>query len=587
MRLLVRALLTVVPLLTASAAHAAAVTGTVSSAAAGFPLSGMVVAAYDPAGMLRGTASTDGTGLYVLALAPGEYRLLAYDPAGVYATSFDANAESFETSPVRTISASGAQISFALVKGGKVTGGVRSANGTAIPGAVVEAYNLSGTRRGFAIANNSGDYSLVLPPGDYKLVAYHLAGYFAPAFHLAARSFAEATPVRVTEAAAAAVTLVLDVAAQVSGTAIDAATQQPLASMLVYAFTPAGAQVSVTTTDATGHFRFSLPGGDYRFVAADASRAYATAYYDGSRSFERSSIIVVTAGERRDDLRIALTPGARISGRVNAPNFIVTAYNLDGTLHATTTSDAAGRYTLVVAPGEYRIAASDPSLTYAALFYGGMADFRFAQTLSVTGDVAGIDVTLPRGGRVSGTVRNSNSQVLSGITVAAYDASGALASAAITGADGRYALVVAPGTYRLLAFDPQLAYVTSYAGGAASYETTGPLAIEADAMITADLTMRRGVRVSGTVKTDKGRLLTGVEIFALDALGNRTAGATSNDGAFTIVVPPGTYRFVAVDPYRRYAPAEPSAAVDIVEGQTPPAIALTLTAVSRRRAVHH
>lgn len=582
-----RALFAVLLAGAAVAANAAAVTGTVTSGATGGALNGMVVAAYDSIGNLQGTASTDGTGLYVLSLPAGDYRLLAYDPAGVYATAFDTNAESFETSPVRAISSSNAQVSFTLVKGGFVTGSVRTAFGAPLVEAVVEAYNLSGTRRGFATTNSNGDCSLVLPPGEYKLVAYEASGAYAVTFHRGVRSFDEATPVQVIEATGIDVVFTLAAAARVSGTAIDAVTRLPLGSILVYAYTSAGALVSQTTTLATGAFNISLPAGDYRFVAADASRVYATAYYDGSRSFESASVITVAAGEQRPGMQLALTRGARITGHVNAPNLTVAAYNLDGTFHASTTSDAAGNYTLVVAPGEFRIAVSDPSLTYALLFYGGTTDFRFAQKLSVTGDVGGIDVTLPRGGRVSGTVGSNASELLAGITVAAYDASGMLAATGITSSAGRYAIVVAPGTYRFVAFDAQLRYATSYAGGATSYETCSPLAVEADAMIAADFTMRRGVRVNGAVTCNDVGVLTGIDVFALDVAGNRVAGAVSKDGAFTIVVVPGTYRFIAIDPFRRYASAAPSPEVVVVEGQTPPALTLWLTSTARRRSVRH
>ena len=578
MRSLARALFTIVFLAAVPAAHAATVSGSVTSAATGNALSGMVVAAYDPSGNLAGSATTDATGLYVLTLPAGAYRLLAYDFSGVYATMFDANAESFETAPLRSV-VSSIQVSFALVAGGMVSGQVQTTTGVSLPNAVVEAYNLSGTRRGFTTTNASGDYSLVLPPGQYKLVAYDATGTFAASFHSGARSFAEATPVTVSEFASAPVSFALGSAARVTGKTIDAANGAVLPSILVYAYTPAGALVAVTESDATGTFRLSLPAGDYRFVAADEDRVYATAYYDRGASFSSSNVVVLAAEQQWSNAQLALMRGARISGRVNAPNLFIGAYNADGTVHASATSDAAGNYTLVVVPGQYSIAVSDPTLTFATVFY--------PQRLHVTGDVSGIDVTLPRGGQVSGTVRNANAQPLAGITVGAYDASGALAASATTGADGRYAFVVAPAAYRLVAFDPALDHATSYAGGASSYETTGPVAVEADAMITADFTMRRGVRVRGSVTTPTGAAANGIEVFALDASGNRVAGATTHEGEFTVVVAPGTYRFVAIDPTRRYGPAEMSPEVTIVQGQTPVPIALALQAASRRRAVRH
>lgn len=498
MRFLARALYTIVLLTVAAAAGAVTVSGIVTSAATGNALNGMVVAAYDPSGNLAGSATTDATGYYELSLDAGQYRLLAYDLAGVYATMFDANAESFETTPSRTIPASGAEVSFALIEGGTIAGRVQTAGGP-LADAVVEAYNLSGTRRGFTTTNATGDYSLVLPPGQYKVIAYDANGMFAASFFSGARSFADATPVPVAEGESTGIPFLLGTPARVTGKAVDAATGVALPSILVYAYTPAGALVAVTETDSTGTFRLVLPAGDYRFVAADDERVYATGYYDRSASFEASTVVLLSAGQQWNDARIAL----------------------------------------------------------------------------------------PRAGRVTGTVRNTNAQLLAGITVGAYDDTGALAASATTGTDGRYELVVVPGAYRLVTSDPALTYATSYAGGASSYETTGPVLVEADAMITTDFTMRRGVRARGSVTRPDGSAADGIEVFALDASGNRVAAATSHDGEFTLVVAPGTYRFVAIDPARRYTPSEPSAQITIVQGQTPAPIALRLQTASRRRAVRH
>lgn len=587
MRLLARALFVTLLLTAAFAAAAATVSGTVRNAA-GAPLAGMVVAAYDASGNLSGTATTDATGLYVLTIPNGSYRVLAYDPAGVYATTFDANAESFETSPLRSIGGSGAQISFTLVTGGTIAGNIQRANGAPAANMVVEAYNLSGTRRGFTTTDAAGDYTLVLPPGEYNVVAYDPNGALAPQFYFNARSFEEALPVEVAQSSTTAVSISLAPAGVISGTVVDAGSGQPLASMLVYAYTPAGGLVAVTTTDATGAYRLALPAGDYRLVAADDDRVYATGYSGDSRAFETAQVIDVAAGEQRTGFRLALARGVRISGRVNAPNLLVAAYNLDGTMHAQTTSDANGNYTLLVAPGEYRIAVADPSQTFATLFYGGATHFRNARTLTVTADVNAIDVTLPRGGRITGVVRDAVSNApLAGMAVAAYDESGLAIASGTTDADGRYSLVAAPGNYRVVAFDPRLQFATSYAGGASSYETTLPLTLAANATVTADLAMRRGVRVTGSVTSSGGAPLDGVEVFALDAAGNRVAGAVTSGGTFTIVVIPGTYRFVAVDPLGRFPAGTPSAAVTILQGQTPLPVDLVLQSVARRRAVRH
>jgi serine-aspartate repeat-containing protein C/D/E len=577
--------------LVATMASAAPVTGIVTDARTHKPLSGMVVAAYGTAGFLSATATTDATGLYVLNVPAGQYRVLAYDPNGVYATSFDANAESFETSPLRTIGTAGATIDFALVTGGTVSGRVDAASGS-LGEAVVEAYNLSGTRRAFTTTNASGEYSLVLPPGEYKLVAYDPLGIRAPSFYRDARSFSEATPVHVDAPGVTAnVSFTLPAAARLSGRVMDAASHASLGSILVYVYSVDGALIASTTTAANGEYNFALPAGQYRLVAADPARAYATAYYLDSRSFERADVLTLAPAQQRAGVDIPMPRGFVVSGRANAPNITVAAYNEDGTLRVATVTDAAGNYVLVVPPGAYKIAFSDPSLTYATQFYGGAPFFDQATPLNVTSNRAGIDVTLQRGGKFTGIVRNAvTAQPLAGITVSVYDGAGVLRSSATTGADGRYALVVSPGEYRLLAFDPQLEYATGYAGGATTFEATVPRSVGADGVVTVDFNLQRGVRVTGQVHDASGNAITGAEVFALDASGHRVAGAMTSNGAFTLVVVPGTYRFVATSSgfAPRYYPDAVSfdqATWVTVTSGAPPTLTFTLQGGGRRRAV--
>lgn len=583
-----RALLISIALTLATVAQAATITGTVTDAGTNLRLGGMVVAAYDATGTLRATATTDATGLYVLNLANGDYRVLAYDPNGIYATRFDANAESFELSPLRSAGNAVVQVNFALQRGGRITGTV-SSNSGARAGATVEAYNLSGTRRAFTTADASGNFSLVLPPGDYKLVAYDVNGGYAATFYNGSPSFAEAQPVRVTESATTPnIFFSLAPAARISGIAVDAATQTPLGGIDVYAYTAAGILVAQTTTAPNGAYSLALPAGQYRIVAADPVRVFATTFYNGANTFVRAETIALTAGQQRTNVQLALVHAALIRGHVTAPNLTIAAYNVDGTLHAATTSDASGNYTLAVAPGEYKIAVSDPSLAYATRFYGDTADFRAAARLFVSSDVNNVDVTVVRGGRISGTVRDTNNQPIGNITVAVYDAAGVQVATTTTAANGTYALVITPGAYRVLAFDAQLNFVTAYAGGAGSYEATAPVNVAADATVSVDFAMRRGTRVTGRVQQQNGTGVAGAEVFALDANGNRVAGGmTSAEGTFTIVLAPGDYRFVATDPQSRFQPGHFPNVVTVTSGQAPAPIQITVESAMRRRAVRH
>jgi protocatechuate 3,4-dioxygenase beta subunit len=585
-------------------ASAATISGTVTAAESNIRLASMVVEAYDAAGNLAAAGTTDATGFYALTVGAGSYRVLAYDPTGTFATMFDANAESFETTPVRTLAATGsATVNFALVRGGAVSGIARTGTGVRA-GIVVEAYNLSGTRRAFTATNALGQYSIVLPPGEYKLVAYDSEGLYAPAFYASSRSFAEAAPVRVVAAQTTpAIDFTLQLAARVTGTVRDEITQAPLPGMLVYAFTSTGGQVAVDETDANGAFSLSLPNGSYRFVVADPNRVYATTFYESSRSFEEALTIALAPGQQRGNVIVYVARGALLRGRVadasNAPlaNITVAAYNADGTLHASTVTNAEGRYELVVPAGEVRLAAFHGTQTYATQFYAGRNNFQTANVLLTTAGqtLNALDFVLQRGGRITGVITDAvTAQPLADITVGAYDAAGALIATATSGTDGRYSLGVPPGTYRIVAFDAQLRYATSYDGGASTYEQTSPRTVNADATVTANFALRRGVLLTGQVTDDSGQPLSGIEVFALDDAGERVAGGVVTNGAFSLIVPAGMYRFAAVDPSGRYRTLyydrawtlATAARVAVSDSQKPP-LSFSLTLAVKRRSTRH
>lgn len=557
-----RAIAAALCIVVSASALGGTITGTVRAADTRQPLGSKVVAAYDTAGTLAGTATTDATGQYTLGLPAGQYRVLAYDPEGFYATTFDADAESFETSPVTTVTVTGSLFrDFLLKPGAVVSGVVTGPTGAPRATATVEVYNLSGTRRGFTTTDASGAYSIIVPPGTYKLVAFDANPNLTFSFFRNARAFAEATPLRVeVTPPATGVNFRLDVPARASGRVTDAATGLPLAAITIYAYTPSGALVASTITDAAGTWRLAVPAGDYRFVAADLARTYAPAFFDDSRAFERASTVGLNAGALASNLDFELERGAIVAGIVRdangaaVPDVTVAAYNLDGTLYTTATTNASGEYALVLAPGAYKLAAFDADQAYATRFLGNAPDFATAGVVGVAAgqQIGAANFVLQRGGRVTGTVREGNTP-RAGITVAAYDAAGVLTATANTAADGTYSFVVPPGDYRIVAFDAGLTYAASYDGGANSFDETLPRSVAANATATVDINLRRGTLVRADVVDAAGNLVEGVNIFALDAAGHRVGGAVSVSGFFAMAVPAGAYKFVAIDPRGRYA----------------------------------
>ena len=167
-------------LLAAAAANASGITGTVTNDT-GAPLGGMTVSAYrTDDGSIGGTATTSASGAYAITdmFGGGQFRVLAYDPSGTYATSFWSDAESFETSKTLLLESilTASNINFRLVRAGFAAGGVTGTGGNALPDMTVAAYNPSGTRRGFAVTDAAGNFTPRAPAGElWNIAAYDVA----------------------------------------------------------------------------------------------------------------------------------------------------------------------------------------------------------------------------------------------------------------------------------------------------------------------------------------------------------------------------------------------------------------------------
>ncbi|HET7434398.1 MAG TPA: carboxypeptidase regulatory-like domain-containing protein [Thermoanaerobaculia bacterium] len=579
-------LLLVLALFAALPAAAATIGGTVRSES-GNTLAGMTVAAYDTNGIQRGTTTTDASGKYTLTLSAGSYHVLAYDNAGVYATSFYNGAESFDTSNVLVLQTTLTGIDFTLQRGGTVAGFVTSKDGATLPNMVVALYNLSGTLRGSTRTDATGRYQLIVPPGAFKLAAWDDALVYAPSFYANAANFSAATPLNVTAGATTTANLSLGDIAHLRGTVRDEITGAAVANAIVTAYDANGFAAATATTGANGTFDLTLRAGSYRLVYEERSGLYASAFYLNANSFEDALAVTVGEGETRNALDATLPRAATLRGilrdaSTGAPlaNMTVAAFNASGSVRAFVTSGADGRFTLLVPTGDYKLGAYDTALVYAYA-----PPFATAALLHVNAPqtLDGLELALPRGGRVSGHV------TASGITVGAYDANGILVASTITNDAGNYTLVVAPGTYTLAAFDRALRYVT----------VTSPITIAENATLTRDFALSLAAAITITADDITTRTpVAGITVSAYDATGTLVATATTSlAGTAGLALPSGTYRFVAADPAHRYATSfyanadtfEHAQPLTVIAGQST-SLAFHLTVAPRtqkRHAVRH
>jgi hypothetical protein len=219
------------------------ITGRVTSAAGGAPLSGAEVSAYDAAAEAYGSASTNANGEYTIPGLPTGSYTVRFFPASesnylvqYYAgTSIEADA-----TPVSVTAGAAPKtgIDAALATGGQITGRVTSAaSGIPLAGVSVS------TEGGYVSTNANGEYTVSgLPSGSYKVAFYPEEGanYLLQYFN-GKSTEGEANAVEVTVGSATTgINSALLAAGQITGTVTNAVGGAPLPDIGVDAVNTSG-----------------------------------------------------------------------------------------------------------------------------------------------------------------------------------------------------------------------------------------------------------------------------------------------------------------------------------------------------------
>jgi len=419
----------------------------VVTSTSGAPLPSMTVAAYNADGTRRGFTTTDANGAYHLTVPPGTFDVAAYDNALAYQPDV--------AHAIVVAAASTTTTDFKLTASAILAGTVTDA-ATAKPLAAmtVAAYDANGILLATAPTDASGHYRLLLAPASIRIVVFDPAGVYAPFF--GASSFDNEQAISLASGATSTVNARLVIAGKFVGHITDASTQAPLSGITVAAFNDDGTKFTSAITDGNGVYTLVVQPSGYRIGAYDTTLQYARRFYPNITTFSSAPHWTAFASQSTT-INLALPRGARISGQVSAsgsvlPAMTVGAYDAAGQLVTSATTDANGNYAMVVDGGSYALAAFDPAFTYAT---------STTNIAAVAGQSLGNEnFSLVPGAHLSGTVMSngvkSGSLVpLAGMLAAVYDASGFRAAWAVTRSNGTFDLVAPPGTYTLVAYDPQ------------------------------------------------------------------------------------------------------------------------------------
>lgn len=243
-----------------------------------------------------------------------------------------------------------------------------------------------------------------------------------------------------------------------------------------------------------------------------------------------------------------------------------------------------GRYVIDGLPaGAWRVSTrEDAGSELVDQAFDGALDTSVATEVDVVGGetLDGVDLTLARGGRITGVVSGGGAP-LAGVTVAAIDDAGRSLQLAYAGtdADGRYVIDgLAEGSYRLVAFALLAGKPNTWWPDAYDPEVATPVAISGTAEATADFDLPPAATIHGTITENSANAgpLPSVLVIAHDV--DRAidfTGASGADGTYVIGgLPDGRFRLEAPELGEFYAGVTTTAAATLVvvtAGGTAPA----------------
>lgn len=378
----------------------------------------------------------------------------------------------------------------------------------------------------------------------------------------------------------------------VSGAVIEAGTGTPIQGVTVRAFCwqvsgiAPGQLCGETLTALSGTYTLSLAPGIYK-VSYDDWPNHGRQFYGGGSDIGDvdSSEIHVPSGGSVTGINASLKPLRSVTGTVTGAGspiggINVTAYQLsdnpvpswesvEGVL-----TDPDGTFALHLPDGTYRVGFADANGPYQAEFYDDAGTVEAATDVVVAGaGVGGIDADLALNYPITGVVTVDGID-MPGVTVTAWqqvpDGQGSTLWEAVkfttTGPDGRYALYLPDGTYRVEFRTFQGIFPTVYYDGASSLEAADDVTVAGAEVPDINATIVNedpgsGPAITGTV-TVEGSGEPAADVFVTAYRFNVLASAwlpvrsaqTAADGAYAVHVPEGPYRIGFSHPINRYQP---------------------------------
>lgn len=420
------------------------------------------VCASAPSGAGERCAATDGTGEAALRVRPGTYVVRADPPEG----------SRMRLLAVVALEVAGRSDATLLLEArATISGRLSDEAGRPVNGAEVCAYPTTREPPACARSRADGTYAVEGRPGTYKV---HADGPPDGSRLIAqwARGRVESYEADVIDTRAGdtgGVDLVLVRGVVLSGT-VRAARDGSVVKEAQVCTQTLSAPLPWACDRTDKHGRYAAlrePGTYWVWVIPpdDAGRLLPQRHDRVDLGVNATPLVL----ERDVALDVALRDGPLLTGRVVTPD----GQPVAGALVCVDTPfptgricrpvGADGRYSVATRPDLYTVQVVPPDDSDAVgSYWNGKRDWTEADRVRVSGDVR-LDIVVPRGVRLTGTIRTEDGVPVESAPLSVNDARGFL-TGTYTDSAGRYAIAVLPGSYTVDVFAPRVSQLLSRPG---------------------------------------------------------------------------------------------------------------------------
>jgi 5-hydroxyisourate hydrolase-like protein (transthyretin family) len=512
----------------------------------------------------RVRTAADGT--YAAPVPPGDYRLEVEATEELQGAFWD-GATTLDTARTVTVGdadVTGRDVRLAALSRAGVQGTVTTSGGAPLPGAQVDVYE--SRPEGWSVVQQAttgrdGTYRVTLPAGTYRLG--YSADVHRPTFGPGATTVETAPSVSVGASLVTRDVRLVPVTARIQGTV--RGPSAPLRGVEVTVLSGTSddlAPVTSARTDADGRYEVKVDAGRYVLAFEDPSGNHRGEYFDDVTTWASAARVTVEDGATLTgrDVRLDAHPhlvgqvvtaaGAPVSG---ATVRLTRSFTDGGDVVAEDETAADGRYDLPA-----------PAGTYAAeVLVDG--DTRWSlNTLTLGAGTTTRTITLADLRTVTGRLTGPDGRAAVGVEVRAWrydpaedagDGDGVVVARATTGTDGRYAIPVPPGVYRIGFHGLAAGYATEYADDAKDLRSARAVRVAAADVTGVDAVLAPATGLSGTI-SDVAALSDGAwpELEAVyyrwdDSSGRwvEEARTTPGYGPYVVELPPGRYRVRVIE----------------------------------------